>query len=289
MPVGRALDSEPVDVAVLVDVGQPRHFGIFDVAVVDQRVTFRLAKAAPERRQLAGSQILVARSSTPIRIGLLALVLAARMAPVLAQATSPTTEREATLTVTVVPRSESGAFRDTTLVYLDGRIDPGAPDRLSKALHGINGRTAIWLNSAGGNLFAGMQLGRVIRRHGASTNIIDARTLLPGKCYSACSLAFLGGVYRFGDNGARYGVHSASLGPAGEDADRASDLSAAVGSYIREMGVDVRLLELWTKARPDQMYVLSQKQAEDLGVVNNGRKPPEWGFAPGGSRLQGRQ
>ena len=216
-------------------------------------------------------------------------MLAARTAPVLAQATAPATEREAALTVTVVPRSESGAFRDTTLVYVDGQIDAGSPDRLSKALDRINGRTAIWLNSAGGNLFAGMQLGRIIRRHGASTNIIDARTLLPGQCYSACSLAFLGGVYRFGDNGARYGVHSASLGPAGEDADRASDLSAAVGSYIREMGVDVRLLELWTKARPDQMYVLSQKQAEDLGVVNNGRRPPEWGVASGGSRLQGRQ
>ena len=231
-----------------------------------------------------------ARSSTPIRIGLLTLALAVRTAPALAQATAPTAEPKATLTVTVVPRSESGAFRDTTLVYLDGRIDAGAPDRLSKALAGINGRTAIWLNSAGGNLFAGMQLGRIIRRHGASTNIIDARTLLPGQCYSACSLAFLGGVYRFGDNGARYGVHSASLGPAGEGADRASDLSAAVGSYIREMGVDVRLLDLWKKARPDQMYVLSQKQAEDLGVVNNGRKPPEWRVVSGGgSRLQGRQ
>jgi len=230
-----------------------------------------------------------ARSSTPIRIGLLALVLAARTAPVLAQATAPATEREAALTVTVVPRSESGAFRDTTLVYVDGQIDAGSPDRLSKALDRINGRTAIWLNSAGGNLFAGMQLGRIIRRHGASTNIIDARTLLPGQCYSACSLAFLGGVYRFGDNGARYGVHSASLGPAGEGADRASDLSLAVGSYIREMGVDGRLLELWTKARPDQMYVLSQKEAEDLGVVNNGRMLPEWSVATGGSRLQGRQ
>jgi len=230
------------------------------------------------------------RLSACLAVGLLALTIAARAAPALAQAPASTAEREATLTVTVVPRSASGAFRDTTLVYLDGRIDAGAPDRLSKALDGINGRTAIWLNSAGGNLFAGMQLGRIIRRHGASTNIIDARTLLPGRCYSACSLAFLGGVYRFGDNGARYGVHSASLGPAGESADRVSDLSGAVGSYIREMDVDVRLLDLWTKARPDQMYVLSRKEAEDLGVVNNGRKPSEWSVAPGaGSRLQGRQ
>jgi hypothetical protein len=223
--------------------------------------------------------------------GLLALAIAAPTAPVLAQATAPAAEREAALTVTVVPRSESGVFRDTALVYLDGRIDADAPDRLSRALEGIKGQTAIWLNSGGGNLFAGMQLGRVIRQHGASTYMIDSRTLLPGECYSACSLAFLGGVYRFGDNGARYGVHRASLGPAGQGVDRAQDLSVAVGGYIREMGVDVRLLDLWTRAQPDEMYVLSQKEAEDLGVVNNGRKPPEWSTAGSGrgARLQGRQ
>ena len=208
-----------------------------------------------------------------------------------AQATAPISERDATLTVTVVPRSESGVFRDTALLYLDGRIDAGAPDRLSRALEGIKGKTAVWLNSPGGNLFAGMQVGRIIRRHGASTYIINSRTLLPGECYSACSLAFLGGIYRFNDNGARYGVHRASLGSAAEDADRAHDLSAAVEGYIREMGVDVRLLDLWMKAAPDEMYVLSRKESEDLGVVNNGRKPPEWSTTAsgGGSRLQGRQ
>ena len=212
-------------------------------------------------------------------------------ATTVAQATAPASERDATLTITVVPRSDSGVFRDTALVYLDGRIDAGAPDRLSRALDGVKGKTAIWLNSPGGNLFAGMQLGRIIRRHGASTHIISSRTLLPGECYSACSLAFLGGIYRFNDNGARYGVHRASLGSAGEDADRAHDLSAAVDSYIREMGVDARLLDLWTKAAPDEMYVLSPKEAEDLGVVNNGRKPPEWSITASGgsSRLQGRQ
>ena len=195
-----------------------------------------------------------------------------RAATTVAQATVPASERDATLTVTVVPRSESGVFRDTTLVYLNGRIDAGAPDRLSRALDRVKGTTAIWLNSPGGNLFAGMQIGRIIRRHGASTHIINSRTLLPGECYSACSLAFLGGVHRFNDNGARYGVHRASLGSAAEDADRANDLSAAVESYIREMGVDARLLDLWMKAAPDQMYVLSRKEAEDLGVVTNHAK-----------------
>jgi hypothetical protein len=221
-----------------------------------------------------------------VKEGLLALVFAT-----FATAPASAAEREAPMTVTVVPRADSGVFRDTVLVYLDGRIDPGAPERLSRALEGVDGRIAVWLNSPGGNLFAGMQLGRIIRARGASTHIIDHRTLRPGECYSACSLTFLGGVYRFNDNAARYGVHRASLGPAAGDVDRGNHLSAAVASYLREMGADPRLLELWMKARPDEMYVLSRREAEDLGVVNNGRRPPEWSIAvsAGRPRLQGRQ
>jgi hypothetical protein len=49
VPVGGALDPEPVDVAVFGHVGQPRHLGIFGVTIIDQRVKLRLAEAAPER------------------------------------------------------------------------------------------------------------------------------------------------------------------------------------------------------------------------------------------------
>ena len=184
---------------------------------------------------------------------------------------APIDEGKPPMTVKVVPRSPSGAFRDTTLVYLDGTIDAGAPDRLAKTLDGIDGRIAVWLNSPGGNLFAGMQLGRIIRGSGAWTYVIDHRALLPGACYSACALAFLGGVYRFADHGARYGVHRASLpvGPAQGGRDLGQDLSAAVASYLREMGADERLLILWMKARPDQMYVLSAKEAANLRVVRH--------------------
>jgi hypothetical protein len=242
--------------------------------------------------------------SGSIRVGLLVLVFLAigrASQPVMADANAeskasapaPVADGEASMIVTVVSRSPSGAFSDTTLVYLDGRIDADAPDRLARALDRVDGKVAIWLNSPGGNLFAGMQLGRVIRKHAASTHIIDYRTLLPGECYSACSLAFLGGVFRFNDNGARYGVHRASLqgGPTPGDRDLGPDLSAAIKGYIREMEVDARLFDLWVKAGPDEMYVLSQRQASELGVVNNGRKPPEWSVAafPGGTLLQGQQ
>src|SRR5215470_896510 len=101
------------------------------------------------------------------RAGLLAAVLlwiggAGQSVPA-ALAAEPT----APMTVRVAPRSGSGAFGDTALVYLDGRIDAGAPDRLSRALGGIDGKVAVWLHSRGGNAFAGMQLGRIIRARGA--------------------------------------------------------------------------------------------------------------------------
>lgn len=222
----------------------------------------------------------------------LAAPIAERQANTAAHATASTAEHKTPMTVTVVPRSESGVFRDTALVYLDGAIDAGAPDRLSDALNRIDGKIAVWLNSPGGNLFAGMQLGRIIRKRGASTHIVNYRTLLPGECYSACSLAFLGGIDRFNDKGARYGVHRPSLAGSKAGArDLARDLDAAIRSYVREMGVDARLIDLWMKAAPDAMYLLSQHEAKDLGVVNNGRKPPEWRIAafPGGVMLQGRQ
>jgi len=175
--------------------------------------------------------------------------IANRAAPTIASATASAGDGDRLMAVTVVPRSASGVIRDTTLVHLDGRIDADAPRRLSEALVGVEGNVAIWLNSPGGNLFAGMQLGRIIRKRGASTHIIDARTLRPGKCYSACAMTFLGGLYRYNDKGGRYGVHRASLlvGPTGTR-DLGEHLSSAIAAYIREMGVHARLLDLCMKA-----------------------------------------
>ena len=243
-------------------------------------------------RLCVGLLVLLSLSVGSVTLPSLAAPISGRKAPATAPPTASTAERAVPMTVTVLPRSKSNAVRDATLVYLDGRIDADAPGRLSEALEGVEGKIAVWLNSPGGNLFAGMQLGRIIRTHGASTHIIDYRTLRPGQCYSACAMTFLGGVYRFTDDKARYGVHRASLlvGPAGE-LDLGHDLSSAIGGYIREMGVDPRLLDLCLKAGRDEMYVLSPQEAKALGVTNNGRRPPEWSIAtaPGGALLQGQQ
>src|SRR5438874_2288797 len=61
MPVSGALDPEPVDVAVLVDIGQPGYLGILGMTVIDQRMDLRLPEPASECRQFSGAEILVTK------------------------------------------------------------------------------------------------------------------------------------------------------------------------------------------------------------------------------------
>jgi len=66
-----------------------------------------------------------------------------------------------------------------------------------------DGVQTIALNSYGGSLMAGMQLGRDIRNYGLRTSVTATAPAEPGyfrpsvgQCLSACAYAFLGGVHR---------------------------------------------------------------------------------------------
>jgi hypothetical protein len=59
VPVGGALDAVPVDLARLLHVRQPGHFGTIDVAILDQRVGSRRAEAAAEPGEGRRAQVLV--------------------------------------------------------------------------------------------------------------------------------------------------------------------------------------------------------------------------------------
>ena len=183
-------------------------------------------------------------------------------------------------------------------IYLDGDIDATSPKLLANALASIGERRVyIQLNSLGGNLLAGMELGRIIRKYGASTSVGKYRpgnsTGESGVCYSACALAFLGADYRYIQQGSEYGVHRFvnPAGPKTDDLAIGQILSAAIGNYIREMGVDSALFELTVKAGASEIYLLSKDELEKLRVVNNGRLPPAWTIEAieGGMYLRGFQ
>ncbi|PBB94119.1 hypothetical protein CK215_01285 [Mesorhizobium sp. WSM3864] len=77
---------------------------------------------------------------------------------------------------------------------------------------------------------------------------LDTLQLRQLQCASACSLAFLGGVHRVAEPGS-IGVHRPSLKPAdgmsNEDAEARFQFgTAAIISYVVEMGADPKLMEL---------------------------------------------
>lgn len=192
-------------------------------------------------------------------------------------------------------------------VVLDGEIDADTPARVAEALRrtGRDGAD-VYIISPGGNLLAGMEIGRMIRQAGANTYIgglvpgssspipgMPSVKSVPGVCYSACALAFLGGVYRYASDGSEYGVHrfSSRSGPTGSDLDTAQIMSAAVGAFIREMEVDPGLFDLMVQEGKDKIRILSKVELMRLNVVNNGRKKPVWSIevVEGAQYLRGMQ
>ena len=98
-------------------------------------------------------------------------------------------------------------------------------------------------NSNGGNILAAMAYGRTIRSLGLSTF-----QLRSAQCASACALAFVGGVVRQAEPGS-IGVHQSSFSPEekvdGHTAVAAVQaITAQIMTYLLEMGVDPRLLQL---------------------------------------------
>ena len=194
-------------------------------------------------------------------------------------------------------------------IILDGEIDATTPKRVAEALAKTgNDGADVYINSPGGNLLAGMKIGTLIRQAGANTYIgslirnpafntsgkIVVKEPIAGSCYSACTLAFLGGVYRYTVGNSQFGVHrfsSSSQLSTENDLDEAQIVSAAISNYIRDMGVDPGLFNLMVESGKDSIRLLSEEELTNLNVVNNGRQLPHWSIEVfyGGEYLRGVQ
>ena len=88
----------------------------------------------------------------------------------------------------------------------EGQIQSGEAARLKtqvqKAMSQLGGISEVWFNSPGGDSEEGQAMGRVLRSLGVPTRIRSGAF-----CVSACSVAFLGGVFRTVENGGTYAVH----------------------------------------------------------------------------------
>ncbi len=139
------------------------------------------------------------------------------------------------------------------------------PQQLSQEV-AASGAKAITFDSSGGNILAAMAYGRMIRSLGLVTFQLRA-----SQCASACTLAFVGGVIRQAEPGA-IGVHQSSFAPgAGLDGPTAvaaiQTMTAQIISYLTEMGVDPKLLQVSLSVSSDDMRYLTASEMQSYGVT----------------------
>lgn len=171
---------------------------------------------------------------------------------------------------------------ETTWIAAEGVITKDTPnvfrDFLDKNI--VYKENRIEFHSPGGNLYAAMEMGRIIRERGNPTTLGQSITLenpefsmdvvrFPDPvCFSACAYAFLGGEKRYISEGGQLGVHRFGSKSYQFTGDEAQSVTSDVARYIEEMGADQRLLQIASRtAFEDDIFILSESVADELQVT----------------------
>jgi len=136
-------------------------------------------------------------------------------------------------------------------VLAEGDITADTPATFQRFLQqNVSLTRTVSFNSGGGDLMAGLDLGRAIRKAGWSTGIgiTGGGRTAPGECDSACTFAFLGGVTRSIVPGSKYGVHRFWNDNGKIDDQLVQQLAGQLVAYIHEMGVSADMYTLMTQA-----------------------------------------
>ena len=161
--------------------------------------------------------------------------------------------------------------------FVTGRFDFGDEVRFEEFL--ARPRPAplrvVYLNSHGGNLKAGIDIGRLIRRARLATAVLATRHV----CDSACTLAFAGGVRRHNVGGESvYEGMSSMLGLGFHPAHRrgnyvtpsmkTEDGTARIRAFYAEMGLP-RAAELMDRAAINTLYRPSGRTTLELRIATS--------------------
>jgi Tfp pilus assembly protein PilF len=189
-------------------------------------------------------------------------------------------------------------------IAASGRFDTGSTERLRALLRRLSGRKLpIYFHSPGGFTQSGMELGRLLRARGMtagvgrtvpdacrsvaedacreitrSGQILTARLFSDSAyCHSACGFALIGAQVRLVPPAAQLGVHVSKavssdgrikkvsqLTPA-EQA-RNSKVHASVRGYIREMGIDGALFDMFVNVPSEHLRYLNREELAQFGI-----------------------
>jgi hypothetical protein len=116
----------------------------------------------------------------------------------------------------------------------------------------------VRLQSNGGSLVAGIQIGETIRLKGFQT-VVPAGA----RCASACAMAWLAGTQRYMGPGAQIGWHSAYTANSEKGSGAAN---ALLGAYLNRVGLPYSAVVYITQSAPESIIWLSMADAKRLGI-----------------------
>ncbi|NIZ11110.1 hypothetical protein HCZ97_16970 [Pseudooceanicola sp. HF7] len=173
-----------------------------------------------------------------------------------------------------------------------GTIEHGDDLKFMKFLddHKPPAHMVVYIDSTGGDLEAGIGVGRQIRQYGLWTDVGSfvleppdpSKPLVPrkrvnGRCMSAATMIYLGGRLRFFSEGSQFGVHRFSFkDPLPEHIGKSQELSAKIASFVSDMGVSPKFLELSSATDSKEINLVPEQRLKELRVVTGGQTDVVW-------------
>ncbi len=145
------------------------------------------------------------------------------------------------------------------IISVSGQFYEG-DDKVFASLAAPLDQAEVVFSSPGGNLMAGIGIGKIIRIKGFGTHIGNSEV-----CASACGLAWLGGVNRTAHEGAQIGFHAAYVTEGNESREHGA-ANDVVGAYLAQLGMSQSSIVYITSAPPEGMQWLPVRQARSFGL-----------------------
>lgn len=127
----------------------------------------------------------------------------------------------------------------------------------------------VQLDSVGGDMYAAMDIGRILRAKEA-TAIIERGA----KCLSACVYVLAGAPYRIVYQNSSVGIHrpydpSDKADTPAQQKEKQARLANDLLAYLQQMNIPTRLYEDAQYISPDRMKILSTEQLQIYGLNAN--------------------
>jgi len=126
----------------------------------------------------------------------------------------------------------------------------------------------IDVDSQGGEVFAAMQIGRILREERASIAIRNGAS-----CISSCVLLLMGAVERNVSEAARLGIHRPSLGASGRGGPKETGedavvdaLAAQLALYAEQMNVPRKIVDEMMSIPADRLRLLKPSDLAGYGI-----------------------